>query len=79
MARRLYKRLPVQPPTTVAGAPFFDAQRGGAATAAMVVACMDHIRRAGAEPTANVVEAHNWSLHHYFITAYADEAAMLAS
>ena len=29
------------------------------------------------EPTANVVEFYNASLGHYFITAYADEAAML--
>ena len=30
-----------------------------------------------AEPTATVVEFYNASLNHYFVTAYADEAAML--
>jgi len=30
-----------------------------------------------AEPTASVIEYYNASLDHYFVTAYADEAAML--
>jgi uncharacterized protein (DUF1800 family) len=45
------------------------------ATAALTVVCAQAV--AAVEPTANVIEYYNASLNHFFITAYADEAAML--
>ena len=80
--RRSFRRAPAFraffPLTQSNEAPVRHSRASRAATAAIVaLACMHHAAASAAEPTANVVEFHNKSLDHYFMTAYADEAAML--
>ncbi len=43
------------------------------ATAAIGAVCAQGA--SAIEPTANVIEYYNASLNHFFVTAYADEAA----
>ena len=64
-------------PNRDGAAPTSGSRSAGAALFCGVLAGLASVSAFAVEPTARVVEFYNVSLGHYFMTAYADEAAML--